>query len=289
MRYIDFNGNRIETVSRQDKLLQMLYTHRLGRLLIQPMTYPAVSRGAGWLCNSRLSKLYIARFVKRNHIDMENYESQTYHSFNDFFTRKIKNNARPVQGANVSLISPADGKVSVYPITQNSRFRIKHTEYTVESLLHNNKLAESYQNGYLILIRLTVQDYHRYCYCANGYKGNNNQIRGVFHTIHPIANVYFPVYKENTRSYTLIQSQHFGNIVQMEVGALCVGRIVNHHESKQVYRGEEKGYFEFGGSTVVLLIESNRVQINASLLTDTAKGYETCIRMGEVLGIACGE
>ena len=136
----------------------------------------------------------------------------------------------------------------------------------------------------MIVIRLTVDDYHRYCYCTNGQKGKNHFIHGVLHTVNPIANDYVPIYKENARSYTIISSESFGDVLQMEVGALCVGRIVNYHENKQVCRGEEKGRFEFGGSTVILMVEQKNIQIAPSLLTNTDNGYETYIHMGEILG-----
>ena len=102
--------------------------------------------------------------------------------------------------------------------------------------------------------------------------------------MNPIANDYFPIYKENSRSYTIIKTELFGDIIQMEVGALCVGKIVNYHERKKVNRGEEKGKFEFGGSTVILLIEKNKVEIEQSILQNTKEGFETLIRMGQAIG-----
>ena len=284
MRYIDFDGNKIESFSKQDKFLEMIYTHKLGRILIKPFTHPVLSNCMGRLCDSGLSKIFIASFVKRNHIDMAQFENKKYRSYNDFFSRRIKDDARPLMGGDESLISPSDGKVGVYAIEQNLRFKIKHTEYTVEDLLKDQRLAEKYKAGYLIIIRLTVDDYHRYCYCASGRKETNHVISGALHTVNPIANDYVPIYKENARSYTIIHSEHFGDVLQMEVGALCVGRIVNYHEKKQVCRGEEKGRFEFGGSTVILMVERNYIQIIPSLITNTDNGFETHIRMGEILG-----
>ena len=284
MRYIDSDGNKIEFFSKQDRFLKMIYTHMLGRMLIKPFTHPALSKCMGRLCDSGLSKIFIASFVKKNHIDMEQFEKKKYRSYNDFFSRRIKEGARPLKGGGNCLISPSDGKVSVYSIDQNLMFRIKHTVYTVEYLLKNQRLAKKYKAGYLIIIRLTVDDYHRYCYCTSGSKGNNHFVHGVLHTVNPIANDYVPIYKENARSYTIIHSEHFGDVLQMEVGALCVGRIVNYHEKKQVYRGDEKGRFEFGGSTVILMVEQNKIQITPSLITNTDKGYETFIHMGEILG-----
>lgn len=153
------------------------------------------------------------------------------------------------------FISPCDAKLTVYPIGKESRFCIKHTSYTVEELLKNKKTAAKYEGGYAWVFRLSVEDYHRYCYVASGVKSRNVRIPGVFHTVNPVANDVYPIYKENTREYSLLKTEEFGTILMMEVGALMVGKIENRHEEREVKRGEEKGNFAFGGSTIILLTQ----------------------------------
>ena len=121
------------------------------------------------------------------------------------------------------LISPCDGKVTVCPIQRDGLFLIKQTQYTVRSLLKDEKLAKRYEGGTAYIIRLTVDDYHRYCYVADGVKSAQRKIRGVFHTVNPVANDYAPIYKMNTREYCLVQTEELGTVLQMEVGALMVG------------------------------------------------------------------
>ena len=130
-------------------------------------------------------------------------------------------------------------------------------------------------------------DYHRYCYAESGEKGENIRIPGVFHTVNPAANDRYPIYKENTREYTLLETRQFGTVLQMEVGATMVGRIVNYHGAKTVTRGEEKGRFEFGGSTVILCLEKDRAMVDADILKNTAAGIETVVKMGEKIGCTC--
>ena len=137
-----------------------------------------------------------------------------------------------------------------------------------------------------MIFRLTVDDYHRYCYVADGIKEDNVFIQGVLHTVNPLANDYFPIYKENSREYSILHTKEFGDIVMMEVGALLVGKIVNHHRKYRVLRGQEKGYFEFGGSTVVLLVKKNTVQIDADILENSAQNIETVVKFGEKIGEA---
>ena len=193
---------------------------------------------------------------------MSQYETKHYTSYNDFFTRKIKEGMRPLPEDKNILFSPCDSKVSAYRIDNDTKFTVKDTEYTVESLLRSKKAAKHYKGGYAVILRLTVDDYHRYCYIDYGTKEDNHFIKGVYHTVNPIANDYTPIYKENAREYTVLHTEHFGNVTQVEVGALMVGKIVNHHESSSVKRGDEKGYFKFGGSTIVLLFEKDKVALD---------------------------
>lgn len=284
MKYADRDGNVYEKASGQDKLLKFLYGHTIGRLLLKPLVLPAVSKAGGMLLSTRFSTRFIRPFVNKNHIDMSQYESQDYTSYNDFFTRRIRKEFRPVAGGETVLISPCDSKLSIYPINDASIFYIKHTGYTLKELLKSKKLADKYKGGYACIFRLTVDDYHRYCYVDNGIKSENICIPGVFHTVNPAANDVLPVYKENTREYSLLKSEHFKTVLMMEVGALLVGKITNYHGLGPVKRGQEKGRFEFGGSTVILLFQKEAVRFDKQLIENTGKGCETVVKMGECLG-----
>lgn len=289
MKYIDRDGNMTEEKNGQDSLLEWLYTHRSGRMLVSLLVRPGISRAGGWLLDRRWSTCLIDPFVKKNGIDLSCYVDQRYKSYNEFFTREIKPGARPLEGGEGTLISPCDGKLSVYPITveegKKSRFCIKDTEYTVESLLRCASLAKRYEGGWACVFRLTVDDYHRYCYVDDGEKSKNYRISGIYHTVNPAAGDVYPIYKENTREYSLLKSRHFKTVLMMEVGALMVGRITNYHEACRVKRGEPKGRFEFGGSTVVLLFQKDAVELEERLILNTRAGCETIVKMGERIGM----
>ena len=270
----------------QDRFLARLYGSAAGRLLLKPLVSPVVSRVAGALLNTRLSTVLIKPFIRANGIDMSPYEPGPYRSYNAFFSRRIKPECRPIDRDPAHLIAPCDSKLTALPISRELRFTLKNTEYTLQSLLRDEALARAFEGGYALIFRLTVDDYHRYCYIADGTKGDNVRIPGVLHTVNPIANDHVPIYKENAREYTVLHTEAFGDVVMMEVGALLVGRIVNHHQAAAVRRGEEKGYFQFGGSTVVLLLEKERVCMDADILENTRCGRETVVRMGERIGCA---
>ena len=106
----------------------------------------------------------------------------------------------------------------------------------------------------------------------------------MLHTVNPIANDVYPIYVQNSREYSLLHTDTFGDVRMMEVGALLVGKIVNHHGEAQVQRGQEKGYFQFGGSTVVLLLEKDRVQLDADIIANSRENCETIVKMGENIG-----
>ena len=285
MDYIDLQGKKVSNITNQDKLLSFLYTNIFGRMLLKPLIQPQVSKLAGRYLSSAHSKWLISKFIERNEINMDIYEECDYSSFNDFFTRKIKPDCRPVPEDLDVLISPCDCLATVYPIQENTTFSIKNTEYTLRSLLRSPRLAKRFRGGYAYVLRLTVEDYHRYLYSVSGKQSKNYHIDGTYHTVNPIANDYLPIYKENTREYTVIHSKEFGDVLQMEVGALLVGKISNHKQRTVVTRGEEKGFFEYGGSTIVVLTQKGRVTPRSDLLTNSKNGYETKVLQAHPLGI----
>lgn len=285
MIWRDRNGNLVPGDDGQDRFLEWMYGTRPGQLLVKLMIRPGVSRAAGWLLDRRVSALAVRPFIRKNHICMDDFEQRRFRSFNDFFTRRVLPGKRPVDDAPAHLIAPCDSKLTVYDIRPDSRFRVKGTEYTLEGLLQSKELAETFLGGTLLLFRLTVGDYHRYTYIDSGFVTGSTRIPGVFHTVNPAAASRCPIYRENTREYSLLESLRFGTVLQMEVGAAMVGRIVNAPGSRNVRRGEEKGRFEFGGSTVIVLLQKGRAILDADLLRNTAQDAETVVRLGERIGI----
>lgn len=284
MRYKDREGNLKGENGFQDKLLKSLYGSMVGRAVVKCLTVPVVSELGGKILDGSLSKVLVPPFVKLNHIDLSLCEEKEFASYNAFFKRKFKEDAREINMDEDVFISPCDAKLTVYPINNRSRFSIKHTAYTVEELLKSKKLAERYEGGYAWIFRLSVEDYHRYCYVSDGVKSKNIRIPGVFHTVNPVANDVYPIYKENTREYSLLKTEKFGTVLMMEVGALLVGKIENRHEAGKVKRGEEKGNFAFGGSTIILLTQKDKVCVDKDILKNTECAYETLVKMGEKIG-----
>ena len=271
---------------KQTQIVQKLYTTVFGRFLLRILIRPRVSKLAGAFMDSRLSKIMIPGFIKKNNIDLSCYEKTekaNYRSFNDFFIRRIKPELRPVAMEWDALISPCDGRLSVEEISMDSRFQVKGRSYTMDELIRDEDLAAQYDGGTLLLFRLTVSDYHRYHYPDSGMKSDNTHIDGVFHTVHPIAVESRWIYSENEREYFILHSDNFDDMLMIQVGALLVGRICNQHEKAVVQRGQTAGWFEYGGSTVILCLKRGVAEIFPEI-QEAARKAEVRVKMGQRIG-----
>ena len=267
--------------------LRFLYNTPPGRLLLKALTRPNLSKLVGRVLSSSFSKAFIPRFIRKNHIDVDRYDLSGVRSYNDFFSRPLKPSALQVEGG---LISPCDAKLTAYPITKDALFTIKGSVYDLREILGgDDALAETFQGGVCLIFRLSVDNYHRYCYFDDCEELRWRFIPGVLHTVQPIAFHHYNIYHRNCREYTVLDTAHFGTAVQLEVGALCVGKIENYHQSGPHKRGQEKGKFLFGGSTVVVLLREGAAQIDPEILENTRKGLETVVTMGEQIGAAASQ
>lgn len=287
---------RTEIVNRKDDKhytekspvsTSIIYKSILGAAVVALATTKTVSKVSSLYMNSKRSTKKIDKFIKKNNIKMDEYPEKEYRSFNDFFTRTIIKDKRPYSKKDEDFISPCDSKLLVYDINEKTEMRIKGKKYTVKELLRDKKLAENYKGGLCLVFRLTVDDYHRYSFIDDGEIIKSKKINGILHTVGPVAFKHYKVFKENQREFSLLSTKNFGEIIQMEVGALMVGKIVNHPIEK-FKRFEEKGYFLFGGSTVVLFIKANTIEIDKDIIENSMLGIETKVRLGETVGRKIG-
>lgn len=266
--------------------LNFLYNTVVGRGILKILTKPVISKIVGAFMSTRFSTVLIRRFIQKNNINMDEYEKAKYSSYNDFFTRKILPEKRVVDMNTKNFISPCDSKLTAYTISDDLSFNIKGTKYTVASLIQDKEIAKEFFGGYILIFRLSVDDYHRYCYIDNGKKTKNTFIKGILHTVQPVALNNFEIYKTNSREYTILHTDNFGDIIQVEVGAMMVGKIKNLHDEYTFAKGEEKGYFEFGGSTICILVKKDVVDLDDEILENTKNEFETKVKYGERIGEA---
>lgn len=270
--------------NKSNAFLRFMYKTPVGRALLYPLTMPWASKVAAVFLSSRLSKPMINRYIKKYDIDMTYAKKHKFSSFNDFFTRELYKEARPFCQDVSKLCAPCDGKLTVFKIDSDSVFEIKGTTYTLKELLHSGKLADRFCGGWCFVYRLEPCNYHRYAYIDDGAKSDNFYIKGVLHTVQPIAINRCKVFKNNCREFTLMKTKNFSEVVQIEVGALCVGKISNRHQRGVIHKGDEKGMFEFGGSTIIQLFRKDVISPDYDILINTERDCETPVLMGEAVG-----
>lgn len=269
----------------KDRALSFLYKTVPGRVCLKIATAPVLSRFVGKLLDSPASTVIINPFIKRTGIDTSIYEKRAYKSYNDYFTRNFAEGARVIDKNPEHLISPCDGKLIVYEISEHSVFLIKNTLYSLYDILLDRQLADEFSGGLYLAFRLGVDDYHRYTFFDDGTLLGSRYIKGELHTVRPIAFERFNVYKQNCREYSVLDTRNFGKVVQIEVGAMLVGKIVNRKDVVSFSRGEEKGYFEYGGSMIILLLKKGAAVIDEHIKQNSARGIETKVKLGEKIGV----
>lgn len=277
-----------EEVSGNISGLTFLYRSFAGRVLNPFITRHFVSRAYAKYVKSRQSAGQINNFIQRYRIDVTEIElpPESYTSLNNFFIRKLKPAARQVDAEPTHLISPADARLFVFDLSQQNALPVKGYWYSLEAFVRDHELAGQYADGWCYVYRLAPCDYHRFCYIDNGRQNEVQRIKGVLHSVNPLAlAAVSSLMARNYRELTLLHTENFGRVLHFEVGALMVGRVVLHNRNASSFKkGEEKGWFEFGGSTIVQLFKKGSVKPDQDILDQSAKGVESLVKMGEKVG-----
>ncbi len=251
-----------------------------------------VSRLMGSWYGSRFSRAMIPDFIRAQAIRMEEFESKDYRSFNEFFVRKFRPGARTFGEDNSALPAFAEARYLAYEqVTPDLKFPVKGETLSAARMLTVPDEVEFYPDrflkGPLLIARLCPADYHRYHYPDRGRTLAAWTVHGRYHSVNPAAlNALGDVFARNERRVSILETEIFGCLAYVEVGALGVGRIVQSHDEKEPFgRGDEKGMFLFGGSTVLVFGEPGAWMPSADLLAKTAEETETLVRLGEPVGI----
>ncbi len=259
------------------------------KLLTELSSRKTVSRLTGRLAKSRLSKLLIARFAKTYRIDVSEAERPlaSYRTLNEFFTRRLKPRARPLDATPDAILSPVDAVITgIGPITDGMMLSVKGQDYTVSEMLQDESRAQQFQNGFFFVLYLSPRDYHRIHVPVSGTIREKRHLPGKVYPVNEFGLTKMTrVLSRNERLISYIRPEIDGaegselEVAVVKVGALNVSSIqyVTPLPDK-VASGDELAYFEFG-STIVLLIEGSRFQADASLQVGSA------VKMGERLGI----
>lgn len=280
-----------ELNEKQRKTVEKLYRKWYSR----PLHYLLTSgRGSSriysrWWAKAGISRFYIPRFIRNNNINVNEISQpvKSFKSFNDFFIRKLKPSARPLPTDPTAIISPADGSAFVIPhINGSTLFPIKAVSFSAQKMLQDEELANKFKGGTAVIIRLAPWDYHRVHFPLDGTPSTAKTISGRFESVSPAAyEAGVQPLEVNERHIIQLRSDKASTVAIVLVGALFVGAIKETYTpgTKQL-QGDEIGYFEYGGSTMVMLFQKDTVTINQNLIDASAQGKETPVKMGEIIG-----
>ena len=264
----------------KDFTMRFLYDTTLGGLCVLLLRLPIVSKAYGLFQKTGRSKTKITNLINAYEIDMRGFEAD-YPCFNDFIIRKRLHDDFDEDARH--LIAPADSCLLAYTIDNGRILPVKGRVYTLSRFLKDPMLAQEYEGGIFLVFRLRVYDYHRYCFIDDGTVLSHKRISGFLDSVNREATGRFTL-SSNRREISVLHTAHFGDVVFAEIGAMLVGRIVQTHCGADFCKGHEKGYFEFGGSSIVLLLKKGVTTIDEDILTHSAQGIETQVCFGERIG-----
>lgn len=282
--YIDREtGHQEAEIIYGETELNFLYGNPWGRALRRLfVTRPWFSHLHAWPKRLASSKGAIQQFIRQYAVNVDEVEKplDEYRSLDEFFCRRLKAGARPVNPEPRALVSPADGRVLVYPELNGQTLRVKQQQVALADLLGCPHAAAQLAGGSAVVVRLAPKDYHRFHFPFEGRVSESRAIAGKLESVHPIALDAGAPSFANKRVVTRIETPLFGSLYMVDVGALTVGTIVQTHAPGPVEKGQEKGYFRFGGSTVVVLWGPGGPTLDQDLIDNTALQLETLVKQG---------
>ncbi len=277
-------------ISGNTGVLSFLYHSLTGKALTGFLSRRYISALYGRYVRSRRSKRLIPNFIRQYKIHTAEIKNpvDSFKSLNDFFIRELNPACRPVDPNPIHLISPADSRLFVFDMSKENAIPVKGYWYMLKDFIRDENLADEFAGGWCFVYRLAPCDYHRFCYIDTGKQDEVRRIKGLLHSVNPIAlSSVDSLMARNYREMTILHTDHFGKVLHFEVGALMVGKVVLHNRKECSFsKGEEKGWFEFGGSTIVQFFKRDKIKPDDDILFQSSNGMETLVRIGERIGIS---
>lgn len=282
-----------------EKWLRRAYDNPVGRFVVWLLVRRKFFSGLyGWKMNGRWSGLAVLPFIVKYQIDVDDFAKSPfdYKTFNEFFYRALKPETRPIAPGDRVAAFPAEGRHLAFPdVDAADGFYVKGAKFTLAELLAEDRepaearlLANAFAGGSMLISRLCPTDYHRFHFPVDGIPAETRSLDGWLYSVHPIAlrrNIRYLV--RNKREITLIDSPVFGQVAMIEIGATNVGSIRQCFiPGRPARKGDEKGFFAFGGSCVITLFARGRIRFDPDIVAQSASSIETFVRVGDRLGEA---
>jgi phosphatidylserine decarboxylase len=273
--------------------MRWTYTHPFGRLALAALVKrPLFSRWYGWRMDRAASRRKVQPFIREFEVKVDEFAEapESFRTFNEFFYRRLKPGARPIDSDPASVVFPADGRhLGFQDVSTIEGVFVKGQHFDLKALLGGDQaLAARYARGTLVLSRLCPVDYHRFHFPVSGRASRPLLLPGPLFSVNPIALRQKLSYLwENRRVLTTVETSTIGTVLILEIGATNVGSIVQTYTPEtMVQKGDEKGYFRFGGSSILLLFEPDRVRLAEDLVEQSRQHCELYARIGDRLGRA---
>ena len=275
-----------------DKFIEWLYESNSGKSLSPLICKAPLSKLYGRLQDLSISQRKVEPFIKKFNINIGDYlpedgrlDNSPYSTFNQFFIRRFRPGKRPIESDIAQMAAFSEARYYGYESVQdNETVPVKGHSLKPKSLIANSKWEKTFEDGPLLLARLCPVDYHRYHFPDNGKILDDYRVTGLYHSVNPLAlKSKNDILITNERHVTILETENFGKLAYIEVGAICVGKIIQSKpldKGRIFSRGEEKGYFLFGGSTVIVVGEKGKWKPSADILENTKKGFETYLQLG---------
>lgn len=287
-----YTGQLVKEKVFGEKILRFLYSDsRMGKALRHFISrHPLWSQMYGWWQSQSWTKSKVAPFIKDFDMDPSEFVKDVaeFDSFNDFFIRKLKTDARPIAESDHVVITPADARYMAIPnIQESDGFLVKGEKFSLATYLQDDELAEKYRTGTMVMARLCPTDYHRFHFPTSGLCSPTEWINGWLYSVNPIAlrqNIH--IFSHNKRCYNILKTEHFGDVLISEIGATSVGTIIQTFREEKQVKGAEKGYFSFGASSIILMFEPGKIELEKDLAATAQDKIELRCLMGQPLGKA---
>lgn len=271
--------------------IRFAYENPGGRFFVWAVARRAwFSKWYGYKMNKTASSLQIMPFIAKYDLDVDEFVKSPfdYKTFNEFFYRALKPEVRPIAAGEEIATFPADGRhLAFQDIESAAGFYVKGSTFSFAELLGDAAVAEKFAGGAMLISRLCPVDYHRFHFPVSGIPGEPRLINGWLYSVSPLAlrrRLQYLV--ENKREVTLIESPQFGTVASVEVGATNVGSIRQSFvPGRAVRKGDEKGFFAFGGSCVITIFQRGRIKFDADILAQSAQQLEMYAKFGDRLGV----
>jgi phosphatidylserine decarboxylase len=271
--------------------LRWAYGNPFGRLSVAVAVKRIwFSRWYGWRMDQPKSRAKVQPFLDTYGVDPVEFTDpvETYATFNEFFYRRLKPEARPVETDPNVAVFPADGRhLAIENVEVADQFYIKGQSFDLAKFIGDAELAKEFAGGSMLISRLCPVDYHRYHFPVSGQAGSVQMLEGSLRSVSPLAlRRQLSILWENRRARAVVDSPHFGKVIVVEVGATCVGGMHSTFKEGAVAKGAPKGYFSFGGSCVTTIYQNGAIHLDADLLEQADAGREVYAKMGERCGVS---